>query len=54
MPHSLENTLETSPGNYYFEKVMKRIRNLSKCKSDSELIPKNYKIHVKYNNEISQ
>lgn len=54
MPYSSANTLEESPGNYYFDKVMKRIRNLSKCRADSELIPKIYKVHLKYNEKISQ
>lgn len=31
MPHSLDNKLESAPGQYYFEKVMDRIRRLSKC-----------------------
>jgi len=54
MPHTIENTLEQSPGNYYFEKVMKRIKNVSKCRIEGELIPKVHKIQIKYDEKISQ
>ena len=53
MPHSLDNKLESEPGRYYFEKVMDRIRKLSKCVENGELLTKVHKIYIKYDESIA-
>lgn len=53
MPISTDKTIESEPGQYYFNKLVKRMEKVSKCKANDHLISSTHKIKVNLDESIN-